>query len=142
ILAWTGDNATSNDTQNTALDRSSENDFDAVNRVRCFNHTMNLAVKVFMHLFQPRPPRKDASGNLINGDDDANLEEPILDLDLEEDDNNDSMPDLEDPSDTSSMASNDANGDAFDDLRVQKQAEMLRETKEAETALSRVTCPL
>ncbi|KAJ7693749.1 hypothetical protein B0H16DRAFT_1280304, partial [Mycena metata] len=44
ILAWTGDNATSNDTQNTALDRSSENDFDAVNRVRCFNHTMNLAV--------------------------------------------------------------------------------------------------
>ncbi|KAJ7331047.1 hypothetical protein DFH08DRAFT_617978, partial [Mycena albidolilacea] len=44
ILAWTGDNATSNDTQNTALDRSSENDFDAANRVRCFNHTMNLAV--------------------------------------------------------------------------------------------------
>ncbi|KAJ7792038.1 hypothetical protein B0H14DRAFT_3499762 [Mycena olivaceomarginata] len=30
ILAWTGDNATSNDIQNTALDQSSENDFDAV----------------------------------------------------------------------------------------------------------------
>ncbi|KAJ7362868.1 hypothetical protein DFH08DRAFT_629038, partial [Mycena albidolilacea] len=44
ILAWTGDNATSNDTQNTALGRSSENDFDAFNRVRCFNHTINLAV--------------------------------------------------------------------------------------------------
>ncbi|KAJ7366042.1 hypothetical protein DFH08DRAFT_620356, partial [Mycena albidolilacea] len=40
----TGDNATSNDTQNTALCRSSENDFDAFNRVRCFNHTINLAV--------------------------------------------------------------------------------------------------
>jgi hypothetical protein len=98
---------------------------------------MNLAVKVFICLFQPRPPRKDASGTLINGDNDANLEEPILDLDLEEDDDdNDSMPHLKDPSDTSSMASNDVDGDAFDDLGVQKQAEMLRETKETKTALS------
>ncbi|KAJ7665490.1 hypothetical protein B0H14DRAFT_2658510 [Mycena olivaceomarginata] len=51
ILSWMGENTTSNDTQNTALDRSSENDFDAVNHVRCFNHTLNLAVKVFMRSF-------------------------------------------------------------------------------------------
>ncbi|KAJ7192442.1 hypothetical protein GGX14DRAFT_304208, partial [Mycena pura] len=44
ILAWTGDNATSNDTQNTALANNPNNSFDAVNRVRCFNHTLNLAV--------------------------------------------------------------------------------------------------
>ncbi|KAJ7190629.1 hypothetical protein GGX14DRAFT_339402, partial [Mycena pura] len=44
ILAWTGDNATSNDTQNTALANNPNNSFDAVNHVRCFNHTLNLAV--------------------------------------------------------------------------------------------------
>ncbi|KAJ7065552.1 hypothetical protein C8F01DRAFT_932417, partial [Mycena amicta] len=44
ILAWTGDNATSNDTQTEALDLSTENIFEGVNRVRCFNHTLNLAV--------------------------------------------------------------------------------------------------
>ncbi|KAJ7689074.1 hypothetical protein B0H14DRAFT_2652938 [Mycena olivaceomarginata] len=122
---------------NTALDRSSENDFDAANRVRCLNHTMNLAVKVFLCPFQPRPPRKDASGNLIEGDDNADLEELILNLDLDEDVNdNDSMPDLED---ASCIASIDVTSVAFDD---HKQAEMLRETKEAKTAISRISRPL
>jgi uncharacterized protein YdeI (YjbR/CyaY-like superfamily) len=66
--------------------------------------------------------------------------EAILDLDLDEDvDNNNSMPDLKD---ASSIASNDVASDAFDDLGVHKQAEMLWETKEAKTAISRVSRPL
>ncbi|KAJ7939755.1 hypothetical protein B0H13DRAFT_1850526 [Mycena leptocephala] len=123
ILAWTGDSATSNDTQNTALDRSSENNLDAVNRVRC---TMNIAVKAFMRPFQPRPKKKDASGKVIDGDNDANLEEPIIDLDLDNDNDNDNdpIPDLNELSDTSSVASDDVDGDAFDDLGAQKQAEI------------------
>ncbi|KAJ7768983.1 hypothetical protein B0H16DRAFT_1245185, partial [Mycena metata] len=44
ILAWAGDNASSNDTQNTALGADPNNSYDPVNRVRCFNHTLNLAV--------------------------------------------------------------------------------------------------
>ncbi|KAJ6609142.1 hypothetical protein B0H10DRAFT_2300711, partial [Mycena sp. CBHHK59/15] len=116
---------------------STENDFDGVNRVRCFNHTMNLAVKSFMRPFQPRPKKKDASGNLIEGDDDASLEEPIIDLD-EDGEDDDSIPELEELSDTSSVASADVDGDAFDDLGAEKQAEMLRETKEAKTAVSLV----
>ncbi|KAJ7501886.1 hypothetical protein B0H11DRAFT_1641207, partial [Mycena galericulata] len=44
ILAWAGDNASSNDTQNTSLGQDPNNSYDAVNRVRCFNHTLNLAV--------------------------------------------------------------------------------------------------
>ncbi|KAJ7686054.1 hypothetical protein B0H14DRAFT_2230937, partial [Mycena olivaceomarginata] len=44
ILAWTGDNASSNDTQNISLGDSPNNSFEAVNRVRCYNHTLNLAV--------------------------------------------------------------------------------------------------
>jgi hypothetical protein len=101
---------------------------------------MNLAVKAFMRPFQPRPKKKDASGNVIDGDDDANLEEPIIDLDLDEDDDsdNDLIPDLDELSDTGSVASVDADEDAFDALGAHKQAEMLRETKEAKLAVSLV----
>ncbi|KAF8135962.1 hypothetical protein K438DRAFT_1461803, partial [Mycena galopus ATCC 62051] len=42
MLAWTGDNATSNDTQNTTLDASPNNNFESENRVRCFAHSLNL----------------------------------------------------------------------------------------------------
>jgi hypothetical protein len=101
---------------------------------------MNLAVKAFMRPFQPRPPKKDASGNNIEGDNNADLEELIIDSDLDEDNNNNnSMPDLEEASDTGSVASEAFNGDAFDDLGEQKQAEMLQETKEAKTAISQVS---
>ncbi|KAJ7804947.1 hypothetical protein B0H14DRAFT_2246771, partial [Mycena olivaceomarginata] len=44
ILAWTGDNVSSNDTQTAAMDESPNNSFDAINRVRCFWHTLNLSV--------------------------------------------------------------------------------------------------
>ncbi|KAJ7606084.1 hypothetical protein FB45DRAFT_726627, partial [Roridomyces roridus] len=42
MLAWVGDNASPNDTQNTQLDLNAENDYDGVNRVRCFTHTLHL----------------------------------------------------------------------------------------------------
>ncbi|KAJ7769749.1 hypothetical protein B0H14DRAFT_2402475, partial [Mycena olivaceomarginata] len=51
ILAWTGDNALSNDTQNTSLGDSPNNSFEAVNRIRCYNHTLNLAVQAFLRPF-------------------------------------------------------------------------------------------
>ncbi|KAF8869643.1 hypothetical protein BD779DRAFT_1425354, partial [Infundibulicybe gibba] len=43
ILAFNGDNATSNNKQTRVLS-SLPNSFDEVNRVRCFNHTMQLSV--------------------------------------------------------------------------------------------------
>ncbi|KDQ52103.1 hypothetical protein JAAARDRAFT_84792, partial [Jaapia argillacea MUCL 33604] len=43
ILSFTADNTTSNDKQTTKLDWLS-NSFKAANRVRCFNHTVNLVV--------------------------------------------------------------------------------------------------
>ncbi|KAF8877777.1 hypothetical protein BD779DRAFT_1415663, partial [Infundibulicybe gibba] len=43
ILAFNGDNATSNDTQTDKLDQL-PNSFNRINRVRCFNHTMQLSV--------------------------------------------------------------------------------------------------
>ncbi|KAI0291392.1 hypothetical protein B0F90DRAFT_1600780, partial [Multifurca ochricompacta] len=41
ILAFNGDNATSNDKQTVFLDKP-PNSFDAANHVRCFNHTIQL----------------------------------------------------------------------------------------------------
>ncbi|KAJ7746144.1 hypothetical protein DFH07DRAFT_722523, partial [Mycena maculata] len=42
ILAMTGDNTTSNDTQTTAMSELDTNTFTEENRVRCFAHTLNL----------------------------------------------------------------------------------------------------
>ncbi|KAJ7189126.1 hypothetical protein C8R46DRAFT_831542, partial [Mycena filopes] len=44
VLAVVGDNATSNDTQMAALGLNPNNTYTDVNRVRCLNHTINLAV--------------------------------------------------------------------------------------------------
>ncbi|KAJ7301561.1 hypothetical protein DFH08DRAFT_617215, partial [Mycena albidolilacea] len=44
ILAWTGDNASSNDTQTDTMSDQPGNSFIARNRVRCIAHTLNLAV--------------------------------------------------------------------------------------------------
>ena len=50
ILAFNADNATSNDKQTSYLD-GLPNSFEAVNHVRCFNHTMQLSVKALMKPF-------------------------------------------------------------------------------------------
>jgi hypothetical protein len=50
ILAINADNATSNDTQTTKLDQL-DNSFDEENRVRCFNHTLQLSVKSLLKPF-------------------------------------------------------------------------------------------
>lgn len=50
ILAVIADNATSNDTMITHLDGIS-NAFDELNRVRCFNHTLQLSAKTLLKPF-------------------------------------------------------------------------------------------
>jgi hypothetical protein len=44
ILTFNADNASNNDTQTVRLSELS-NSFESVNRIRCFNHTMQLAVR-------------------------------------------------------------------------------------------------
>jgi hypothetical protein len=50
IHAFTGDNATSNDTQTAELQKKS-NSFDTSNHVRCFNHTIQLSCKALLKPF-------------------------------------------------------------------------------------------
>jgi hypothetical protein len=88
ILAFNGDNASPNDTQTTELDKK-KNSFDVVNRVRCFNHTIQLACKALLRPFaSSNPPAAD-------------------------DNESDGLPDLEDVSDDSSDGIEE--GDNVDD---------------------------
>lgn len=50
ILTLNADNATSNDTQTSALAQM-ENTFEEANRVRCFNHTLQLSAKTLLKPF-------------------------------------------------------------------------------------------
>ncbi|KAK7017583.1 ribonuclease H-like domain-containing protein, partial [Favolaschia claudopus] len=59
-LSFTGDNATSNDTQTTTLSDNPNNSFVAPNRVRCFNHTLNLSARSLLRPFQ-KTVRRDGT---------------------------------------------------------------------------------
>ncbi|KAJ6610521.1 hypothetical protein B0H10DRAFT_1811487, partial [Mycena sp. CBHHK59/15] len=95
ILSWVGDNTSSNDTQNTALGENPNNSFDTVNRVRCFNHTLNLAVKAFLKPFdlpeKKKKPVNDAASTHSSDSDNDN--DDLNDFALEDEDD---LPDLAD----------------------------------------------
>jgi hypothetical protein len=59
-LSFAGDSATSNDTQTTALSTNPNNSFAAANRVRCFNHVLNISAKSLLRPFQ-KTVRRDGS---------------------------------------------------------------------------------
>jgi len=85
-----GDNATSNDTQMTALSNNPNNIFSEVNRVRCFNHTINLAVKSLLRPFQIITRRDGSTASLDLDDFDLpDLESVSHDSDDEENDSDD-----------------------------------------------------
>ena len=57
IHALNADNATSNDKQTTKLD-ALPNSFEEENRVRCFNHTMQLSAKSLLAPLNPAISQK------------------------------------------------------------------------------------
>ena len=74
ILAWNGDNATSNDKQNEHLDKL-PNVFDKVNRVRCFNHTMQLSAKALLKPFSGAAVDKDDGDKASDDNNDVLLDD-------------------------------------------------------------------
>jgi hypothetical protein len=150
ILAWTGDNALSNDTQNTSLGDSPNNSFEAVNRVRCYNHTLNLAVQAFLRPFSPPPPKKGSKGkgkakeNTDNDTEDNNdydtndSDSDINDGDLEDDEE---LPDLADISTDPLDNVDDVDDSAWKGMEEAEQAALLAETDSVKQVITRV-CPL
>jgi hypothetical protein len=98
ILALNADNATSNDTQTAKLDKLN-NSFSKDNRVRCFNHTIQLSAKALLQPFNTALSGKstddedvildnhnDLLGNETEGDEDEDEDEGADDIDDEDDD--------------------------------------------------------
>jgi len=98
ILAINADNASSNNTQTTKLNKMG-NSFDEENRVCCFNHTLQLSAKSLLKPFNTTLSQKATDDN--NDDDDLTAQDHdanqvILAADEEEDGGDEEEADLED----------------------------------------------
>jgi hypothetical protein len=169
MLGLAGDNASSNDTQTASLAAETANSFEEINRVRCFNHTMQLSAKTMLRLFDSGP------------DDDENSRAPAIpDIDDPDDDDNDNdnavntddnpeptdtspefvagdyedMPDLDEAVEMDKGGDDDEDDDEdgdddialgpdeFDALNEMAKAKLLNETKDVKTALTKVPSDL
>jgi hypothetical protein len=130
MLAFTGDNATSNDTQTAELDKK-KNSFNLANHVRCFNHTVQLSAKALL-----RPFTTCVSSTTVADD-----EAPLLE-DVEDDDDGDVVDmDDEDDNDPSIAADDDVDDDIdeFEGLSEEEQANFLEETAAVKQTITKVS---
>jgi len=115
VLAFNADNATSNDTQTTKL-AVLDNSFEEVNRVRCFNHTIQLSAKELIRPFNAgMSPGKNSTL-------DATLDEDLPPPD--DTDSGDEESEGEDSGDDDA----DDNIDEMNELDEDEQAEILADT--------------
>jgi hypothetical protein len=123
VLAFNGDNATSNDKQAACL-HALPNSFDEVNRVRCFNHTMQLSAKSLLKPFS----------TMIN------------DADVDNDDDDDStVPELEGIGDEEEEEEADdeeddkeEEKDVLEELSAEEREHLLENTAVVRTTLDKV----
>lgn len=141
-MAFTGDNATSNDTQTTSLAGNPNNTFKEPNRVCCFNHILNLAVK---SLLKPFGSEKKQQGGDNNDANDSDNDEPDNTDDLDAlgiSDDCDLPLDIPDFNDQPIVHDHDESGssdvDECDRLDEGERAEMLKNTEEVQTVISKV----
>ena len=153
-MTFVGDNATSNDRQTARLHRL-PNAFESINRVRCFNHTMQLSVKALLRLFTSptstaspdetltaQPDDDDLDGNdddpptlhELNGDDGS-------DSDSNDDDNDTDEEDSDNEGGLNAKASRiDAEVDGiFDGLAEEEREHLLDNTAAVRTTLDKVS---
>jgi hypothetical protein len=126
ILAINADNASSNDTQTTELDKM-VNSFNKENRVRCFNHTLQLSAKSLLKPFNPA-----LSGKAADDDNDLTDHQGMPAID-EEDDWGDE-PDLEDLEDDI----DDENRNELQALSEDEQEQVLEETAVVRETVTKV----
>jgi hypothetical protein len=126
ILSFNADNATSNDAQTTSL-AIRDNSFEEANRVRCFNHTLQLSGKTLLKPF---------NAGMSSG-------KTAQDESLVDDNNLPNMEDLEDDDDDvgdSAGDGEDGENDDDDDIdELEELDEMEREQLLADTAVVRQT---
>ena len=122
ILAVNADNASSNDTQITKLDQL-DNMFHKDNRVRCFNHTLQLSAKALLKPFNVALSGPATSDDEFNEDEDQNM----ITLANEENDIGDEE-ELNEEADVEDADVKDDDIDELDKLHHNEQNKLLKET--------------
>jgi hypothetical protein len=143
ILALNADNATSNDTQTSALAQM-ENTFEEANRVRCFNHTLQLSAKTLLKPFNMGMSSTNAN-TVMEEEESNNFGDEMLTLfDNQATDDNEgsggengdgSVEDLgsdEDPADIDEV-------DELNQLDEQQREELLRDTAVVRHTVTKVS---
>ncbi|KAF5372622.1 hypothetical protein D9758_005249 [Tetrapyrgos nigripes] len=125
ILGFCRDNATSNDTQTTALDSSTSNSFSVEGRVRCLNHTMNLAAKALLN-------------GIAGSDDGAEGKLPDDELEDEEEEEEEDLPTLLDNDDILPEREDDEGVDELEGIDDDERATFDWESAEVRAALEKV----
>ena len=125
ILTFNADNASNNDTQMAKLEEL-PNSFDSVNRVRCFNHTMQLSARALL-----RPLNNTKSTNEGIELDDVDMAGFNNLGDDDEDENGAVLDDCVDE--------NEDDEDLLDGLDDEAKEDLIDSTKEAADALQKVS---
>jgi hypothetical protein len=123
------DNATSNDTQGETL-ADMPNSFSLENRVRCFNHTLQLSAKTLLRPFNVGLGKTTDDGD--NNDVDELLDVDDDGLDEDDDDNNDGLPIVLDVDDI------DDGVDELDALDADEREEIIADTAAVRETVSKV----
>jgi hypothetical protein len=131
MLAINADNAPSNNTQTTAL-ANMDNSFEQVNRVRCFNHTLQLSSKALLKPFNAGIAGKPDDEPVDCEDDDM---PSLVDVD-DEDENGDNDDGTDEHEDENGME--DDGIDELDNLSEEERAQLLADTAAIRTMVSKV----
>ena len=137
ILAVNADNATSNDTQTTELDQL-DNTFEKENRVRCFNHTLQLSAKALL-----KPFNIGLSGKATDDDDELTQDDDndLAMVENDEDEGNEEEQADEDDDDEDDDDDND-NIDELEKLSEDEQNRVLQETTVVRETITKVSNPI
>jgi hypothetical protein len=132
ILCVNADNAASNDTQTSTLG-TLPNSFEMENRIRCFNHTIQLAAVALIKPF-------NAGMMKTKGDSEKDDDEDGGVADAEEENEEEGVDDDDDNSDDSDDEDDNTTDDTTDDINeFQMLTEAQQDTLVKDTALVRAT---
>src|SRR5882762_4803609 len=128
IHALNADNATSNDKQTTKLD-ALPNSFEEENRVRCFNHTMQLSAKSLLAPLNPAISQKATQDDEMPEEDE---DQPLPEDDAEDEDDDDDEENVEEDDDA------DDGINELEELSEDEQAQVLKNTAEVRETVTKV----
>ena len=131
ILAMNADNATSNDTQGESL-ADMPNSFKLENRVRCFNHTLQLSAKTLLRPFNV------GLGKATEDGDGADVDDLLGQDDDEDEDDNEDEDDDEDLLDVPNIDDIDDGIDELDELDEDAREDMIADTAAIRETVSKL----